>query len=78
MIEMCERHPDYLTRPEFRIGLARDMARHFLRLLGTGHGLTAARDFRRCAGFFGWGQMARLTGAGLAEIGRRLVTRRST
>jgi glycosyltransferase involved in cell wall biosynthesis len=77
MIEMCERHPDYLTRPEFRIGLSRDMARHFLRLVGTGHGLTAAKDFRRCASFFGWGQTARLTGAGLVEMARRLVTRRA-
>jgi len=77
MIEMCERHPDYLTRPEFRIGLSRDFARHFLRLLGTGHGLTAIRDLRRCAGFFGWVQTLRLTGAGLVEMGRRLVTRRA-
>jgi glycosyltransferase involved in cell wall biosynthesis len=76
MIEMCARHPDYLARPEFRIGLARDMARHFLRLLATGHVATAGENFRRCAGFFGWGQMARLLGAGLAEMLRRAVTRR--
>lgn len=78
MIEMCERHPDYLTRPEFRIGLARDMARHFLRLLATGHVGTAAKDLRRCTGFFGRREMARLIGAGLAEIAHRLVTRRTT
>ncbi len=77
MIEMCERHPDYLTRPDFRVGLARDMARHFLRLLGTGHVATAAKDFRRCSRFFGWWQMARLLGAGLVEIARRLATRRA-
>jgi glycosyltransferase involved in cell wall biosynthesis len=78
MIEMCERHPDYLSRPEFRIGLARDLARHFLRLLGTGHLSTVARDLRRCAGFFGWGQTARLTVTGLAEMGRRLFGRHSS
>lgn len=76
MIEMCERHPDYLTRPEFRNGLTRDLARHFLRLLGAGHVSTAARDLRRCAGFFGWGQTARLAGAGLGEVLRRLFSRK--
>ncbi|MDH3667458.1 MAG: glycosyltransferase family 2 protein [Paracoccaceae bacterium] len=76
VIEMCERHPDYLTRPAFRTGLARDVARHFLRLVAQGKLGAAARDFRRCASFFGAGTFARLWGAGLWEMGRRLVTRR--
>ena len=54
---------------------ARVIAGHFPRLPGIGHGATAAKDFRHCAGFFGWGQMARLTGAGLVQMLRRQVTR---
>lgn len=77
VIEMCERHPDYLTRPEFRIGLARDVARHFLRLAAKGRLTTAGTDFLRCAKFFGYPTMARLLGTGLVETLRRAVAQRA-
>lgn len=76
VIEMCERHPDYLTRPEFRVGLARDVSRHFLRLVACGRIGTARTDFARCATFFGWWRTAGLLGAGLVEMVRRRTSRR--
>ena len=78
MIEMCERHPDYLHNPDFRVGLALDLARHFLRLLRKGRFGPLGIDIRRCIGFFGLPLTARLLGAGLVETLRRNVARRST
>lgn len=76
VIEMCERHPCYLAVPEFRIGLARDVARHFLRLAVRGRFGMARRDLARCAAFFGWQGTTALLGAGLVEISRRHMARR--
>ena len=75
-IEICARHPDYLTRPEFRVHLARAVVRHFLRLAKKGRIGAAGTDLRRCANFFGWPRMAGLFGAGLVEMLRRRVARR--
>jgi len=35
-IDICERHPDYLTESRYRRGLDRDLGRHFWRLLKAG------------------------------------------
>lgn len=76
VIEICERHPEYLSRPEFRVGLERDIARHFLRLAGKAQFRTAGADLARCGSYFGWGRTAALIGAGAAEMARRLGSRR--
>lgn len=76
LIEICQRHPDYLTRPEFRIGLAFIIARHIMRLVVRGRIGLAGADFRRCVKFFGWRRTAGLLFSGLPEILRRAVERR--
>lgn len=75
VLEICTRHPDYLSRPEFRSGLARDVARHFVRLASQGQLGTARVDFSRCVRFFGWRTLASLIGAGIVEISRRTLAR---
>lgn len=78
MIEMCRRHPQYLSRPEFRIGLARDMARHFMRLMHEGSFSTVITDARRFIEFDGGMSLARLVAQGICENARRsLGTRRA-
>jgi glycosyltransferase involved in cell wall biosynthesis len=71
MIEICKRHPQYLSRPEFRVGLARDMARHFLRLMRAGEFSSMAADAGIFAGFRGTASLAGLIAEGLSEILRR-------
>lgn len=75
VIEICTHHPDYLVRPEFRSGLARDVARHFLRLAAEGRIGAARTDFGRCVRFFGWREVASLLGAGAMETIRRRRSR---
>jgi glycosyltransferase involved in cell wall biosynthesis len=70
-LEICERHPDYLWRPEFRAGLSRDVARHAVRLLRRGDWATLRVDFGRLAAQFGATDTARLLVRGLVEIGKR-------
>ncbi len=74
MIEMCERHPDYLTQPAFRKGLARDFARHFLRLAIKGRGTNIRRDTNRFTAFRGKREFFSLFTQGLWEIARRSVS----
>ena len=73
MIEMCERHPDYLTQPAFRKGLARDFARHFIRLAGKGRGATIRRDIGRFTDFRSKKETLSLFAQGLWELSRRAV-----
>lgn len=77
VIEICTHHPDYLVRPEFRSGLARDIARHFLRLAARGRIGTVRADLGRCVRFFGWREVAGLLGAGMVETIRRKRARHS-
>lgn len=70
-IELCRRHPMYLTTPDQRVGLARDVARHFLRQIGKARIGGAATDARLLAEAFGPGEVARLVTEGLGEIIRR-------
>lgn len=74
MIEMCERHPDYLTQPAFRKGLARDFARHFIRLTISGKGATIRRDVICFTAFRDKKEFFSLFTQGLWEIARRSVS----
>jgi glycosyltransferase involved in cell wall biosynthesis len=71
LIDICERHPDYLSRPEFRKGLARDFARHFLRLAARRNLATIGRDVREFVAFRGRREALRLLIEGVAEKFRR-------
>ncbi len=71
MLEMCRRNPEYLTRPEYRIGLARDLAHHVLRLAAKGEFGLMRRDLRLFARAHGTGLTTRLIGRGLIESTRR-------
>lgn len=74
MIEMCERHSDYLTQPAFRRGLARDFARHFIRLTIKGRGTIIRRDINRFTSFRNKKEALSLFTQGLWEISRRAVS----
>ena len=71
MLEMCRRNPEYLTRPEYRVGLARDLARHVLRLTAKGKFGLCAEDLQRFARAHGTGTTTRLIGEGLIESTKR-------
>lgn len=70
-IDICRRHPSYIAQPANRIGLARDMARHFARLAANGSIGAAASDARRFAAEFGAGTLVSLVASGCREILRR-------
>jgi hypothetical protein len=74
MIEMCERHSDYLTQPVFRKGLARDFTRHFIRLAIKGRGSTIRRDIHRFTTYRSRKEALLLFAQGLWEISRRTVS----
>ena len=46
LLEICERHPEYLTEPAYRRGMDRDVGRHFVRLIKAGDFGSAWRDAR--------------------------------
>jgi hypothetical protein len=71
MLEMCRRTPEYLTRPEYRVGLARDLAHHVLRLIAQGEFGLMRRDLRLFARAHGTGMTTRLIGRGLIESTKR-------
>lgn len=71
-IELCRRHPVYFDNPEYRRGLARDVTRHFVRLLKAGRLTDAGRDFRQLQGQFSTAGLARL----LLEGSREMRTRK--
>jgi len=76
-IELCRRHPAYFANRSFRAGLARDIARHFVRLIAARRFADIGRDARAFAREFGWPGLVRLTLAGLWEmLARNLSPRR--
>jgi glycosyltransferase involved in cell wall biosynthesis len=78
VLAICERHPQYVRNPAFRKGLARDLARHFLRLTGRGDFRLIFRDGRAFSSCHGQGELMQLIAQGLLEITRRrLGPRRS-
>jgi glycosyltransferase involved in cell wall biosynthesis len=74
-IEICKRHPEYLQRADFRVGLSRDLARHFIRLSVKGHLITAFKDAGRFARFAGKRSLVGLVSWGLVETLRRRAAR---
>jgi len=75
-IELCRRHPAYFANPEFRPGLARDVARHFGRLLAARRFADATRDAGALRRQFGTGGLVRLLGEGSLEMAARKLRRR--
>lgn len=75
-IELCRRHPVYFTNPDFRPGLARDVSRHFGRLLAARRLADVARDAGALRRQFGTSGVVRLLGEGWREIGARKLKRR--
>ncbi|RPI46111.1 MAG: glycosyltransferase [Betaproteobacteria bacterium] len=47
MLAICDRHPEYVERPDFRIGLERDVVRHFAELAAGFHIPLICRDIAR-------------------------------
>jgi glycosyltransferase involved in cell wall biosynthesis len=66
LIDVCERHPDYIRNSVFRQGLALDFARHLGRLVWARQSMAAARDFRRFSQIYGWGLAVSLLTTGTA------------
>jgi glycosyltransferase involved in cell wall biosynthesis len=74
ILEMCARDPAYLTTPRYRIGVARDLAHHVLKLIRKGQPALLGHDLRRFASAHGTGTTARLLVQGSVETVRRAVT----
>jgi glycosyltransferase involved in cell wall biosynthesis len=66
LMDICERHPDYLRSSVFRQGLALDFARHLGRLVWAGRSTAAARDFQRFSQIYGWSLAVSLLTTGTA------------
>ena len=75
-IELCRRHPAYFTNPRFRPGLARDVARHFGRLIAARRFGDAGRDAGALRRQFGTAGLVRLLGEGSREIAARKRAKR--
>lgn len=76
LTDMCERHPEYLSKHSYRKGLARDVARHVLRLAIKGRLATIRRDFRQFAMHHSIKEALSLFVQGLWEIVVRAGSRR--
>lgn len=78
-VELVRRHPQYLARPEYRCGLANDLAGHLYRLLRARRFGEAAKGVRLLVGEFGLARTGALLLAGAREMSkRRLRPRRET
>ena len=47
MLAICDRHPEYVERPDYRIGLERDIVGHFAKLAAGSHIRLICRDIAR-------------------------------
>ena len=74
ILEMCRRNPAYLTVPAYRVGVARDLAHHVLKLSRRGEFGLLRRDLGRFADAYGAGFAAYLVGQGMIESARRAMT----
>jgi glycosyltransferase involved in cell wall biosynthesis len=72
LLDILDRHPDYLGNQDFRPGLARDFTRHFLRLLAQGALSQAKTDWQNFAT-----RQPAFNRANLALQGLREITKRS-
>ena len=75
-IELVRRHPQYLARPEYRRGLAKDLTGHLLRLLLERRYRDAGRGARLLVGEFGVARTAGLLVGGATELSKRRLRRR--
>jgi len=75
-IELCRRHPDYFTNPTYRPGLARDVTRHFARLLAARRFADIGRDARALGQQFSTGGLIRLLAEGSREMVARKLSRK--
>ncbi|QPC43908.1 glycosyltransferase family 2 protein [Kaustia mangrovi] len=73
VIDICDRHPDYVRKAHFRVGLERDLARHCLRLIARGEPSMLMRDLKRIARYFGAGETVRFIAGGVVELAKRLL-----
>lgn len=71
IIDMCERHPEYLTDLGLRPGLSRDFTRHHIRLAMQGRLATMYRDVRTFSNFTSHRYALGLFLAGCAEMAKR-------
>lgn len=71
LIDVAIRHDEYIRAPAYRCGLARDLTRHFLRLLRKRHLGTVARDFATFGQRFGPLREIGLVFEGFREMRRR-------
>lgn len=67
-IELCRRHPEYFANPEFRPGLARDVTRHFVRLLAARRFADIGRDANALRRQFSTAGLIRLVREGSGEM----------
>lgn len=67
-VELCRRHPEYYANPEFRPGLARDVTRHFVRLIAARRFTDIGRDAKAIRHQFSTAGLIRLIGEGSREM----------
>lgn len=76
-IDICQRHPDYLSEPAYRRGLDRDLGRHFWRLLRARRFADLRTDLARYRDFGRFGRSPWLLMLQyLKQRGQRLVAPR--
>jgi hypothetical protein len=76
-LDLVKRHPEYLRERRFRVGLARDLARHVIRLVRRGRMRQAAHDIRRIRGALGPFAAGRLlVGGSVRHAARKFRQRR--
>jgi len=75
-IELCRRHPEYFDNPAYRPGLARDVTRHFTRLLAARRLADIRHDARALKQQFSSSGLIRLLGEGSREMVIRKLSRK--
>jgi len=75
-IDLCRRHPAYFADPAYRPGLARDVTRHFTRLLAARRLADIIRDARALRQQFSTSGLLQLIAEGSREIMARKLSRK--
>jgi glycosyltransferase involved in cell wall biosynthesis len=75
-IELCRRHPEYFDNPAYRPGLARDVTRHFTRLLAARQFADIGRDAHALRQQFSSSGLIRLIAEGSREMVARKLSRK--
>jgi glycosyltransferase involved in cell wall biosynthesis len=71
ILEMCRRNPAYMTTARYRIGVARDLAHHTVKLVSKRRWRLLWSDLRRFARAYGTATTAILLGQGMIESAKR-------